>query len=217
MSVNANRLSLEEAKAAATCIVGLWGLHTPDVLLVGSARRQRESVGDLEFTCRRPAECERDVLFEAMSPTVRLGGLFAADDERPEVVAEALRGFSPHFGYADLIVDLTRTDGHPFRVRVQIHRWDPDGLNRGWIEIMRTGPVEFGMWFLKAWKRRWDLKGEASIDGRLVDGAGQQVPVRTELEAFKAAGMNYVEPDRRDAVALASMGQKQRTESFLRR
>ena len=214
MSVTANRLSLQDARAAAECVAGLWGLDTPDVLLAGSARRQRESVGDLEFTCRRPAEGEPDPLFARMAPTVRMGGLFAGDDKQPGVVAEALKGFVHHFGYADLLVDLVRTDGVEFKVRVQLHRWEPDGVNRGWIELMRTGPVEFGKWFLNTWRRRWHLKGESSVDGRLVDGAGRPVPCPTERACFMAAGVEFIEPERRDAFAQLRNGSTSRDKAF---
>lgn len=217
MSVTANRLSLAEARAAAECVAGLWGLNTPDVLLVGSVRRQRDSVGDLEFTCRRPAEGEPDPLFARMAPTVRVGGLFAAEDDRPEVVATGLKGFVTHFAYTDLLVDLTRTDGVPFAVRVQIHRWEPDGVNRGWIELMRTGPLEFGKWFLNTWRRRWQLKGEASVDGMLVYGSGHPAATPTEADCFRLAGINFIEPDRRDAFAAQRGGTTHRDQAFLRR
>lgn len=198
------RLSLMEAQAAAACVAQLWGMTTPDVLLVGSTRRQRPTVGDLEFTCRRPADDEPDELFSRMVPHIRIGGLFAgtADDDK---IGDAVKGFRSHFAYCDMLLNLHEPcpGGRELVVRVQIHRWDPDGLNRGWIELMRTGPAEFGEWYLRAWKRRWNIHGagRASIDGRLVDAGGRPVPTRTEAECFRLCGLNYIEPDRRDAFA----------------
>ncbi len=209
------RLSLEDALAAATCVVNLWGLTTPDVLLVGSVRRRRPDVGDLEFTCRRPREDESDLLYDRMAPHVRVGGLFSATDEGR--VAEAIKGFSKHFGYADLRLDLTNeATGKSLVIRVQIHRWEPDGHNRGWIELMRTGPQAFGIWFLKQWKARWHIPGnkEASHEGSLVDAAGNQVAVPTELDCFRRSGIPFIEPDARDAYIEKRTGQSRQLEAW---
>jgi hypothetical protein len=49
-------------------------------------------------------------------------------------------------------------------IPVQVHRYDPG--NRGWLEIMKTGPVEFNKLFLWRWKQRWDLVREDEVRRR---------------------------------------------------
>jgi hypothetical protein len=211
-----DRLLLQDALAAAACIQDMWGLRGPDVLLVGSARRQRPDVGDLEFTCRAPAEGGPDVLFEAMDRTMAVEGLFGASTVP---VAKPLKGFKRGFGYCDVLVDLHRQDnGAEFQVRVQIHRWAWDGANRGWIELMRTGPTDFGQWFLHAWKRHHGIQPEAdaSRDGRLIGVDGVPVPTPREEDAFTACGLTWIEPERREAFMANLNRNRSRDAAFLR-
>jgi hypothetical protein len=213
-----NRLPLEDAQAAAAFIMLMWGLNTPDAMLAGSARRRRPTVGDLEFTCRGVAEGEPDPLYDRIAKTVRLGGLFGERDA--DLPAEAVKGFKRWFGYCELVVHLVHNPtGTAFSVPVQIHRWDANGSNRGWIELMRTGPLDFGIWFLTAWKKRWGIKPDhrASSEGTLYDGQGKAVWVATELEAFQMAGLKYVEPHERDAFMAQVNSARARDQMYTRR
>lgn len=212
------RLALEDAQAAAACVAWLWGLNTPDALLVGSARRCRPTVGDLEFTCRGVAEGEPDPLYDRMAKTVRLGGLFA--DRDADLPAEAVKGFSRGFAYTELLVHLRHDPtGAMTPVSVQVHRWDADESNRGWIELMRTGPLEFGQWFLSAWKKCWgiDPACQASIDGHLVDRSGARVSVVTEREAFRLCGLKWVAPHERDSFMAQVNAARARDQMYTRR
>ena len=199
-----DRLKLHDALAAAECIRGMWGLDPETCLLVGSARREAISVGDLEFCAPMPAPGTRDELFERMDLTMQTGGLFGAGTVP---VAQPLKGFRNRFYYCDTRVDLTHQEtGKELSVRVQIHRYEADGSNRGWIELMRTGPSEFGEWFLAAWKAFWKMPigRRASIDGHLVNDVGARVPTPTEADCFRQIGMAWISPDRRDAFAEAA-------------
>lgn len=211
------RLDLGEALGAAECIARMWGITGDDALLVGSARRRRPTVGDIEFTCRRPAPGERDVLFDAMDPTMETGGLFGAGTVP---IARPLKGFKRGFGYCDCLVEVTNEiTRQAVRVRVQIHRWDPDGFNRGWIELMRTGPSGFGIHFLAAWKKRWGIppSAKASVDGMLFNAAGNQVKVATESEAFIKCGMSWVAPEQRDVFIAQVDAARGRDQAYARR
>lgn len=196
-----DRLPLIDALLAAECIAGMWGLDREACPLVGSARRRAITVGDLEFIAPLPAPGVRDELFDRMDLTMGTGGLFG---EGTVPVAKPLKGFKRGFGYCDTLVDVTnQATGQGFAIRVQIHRYAADGSNRGWIELMRTGPAEFGQFFLRAWKARHCIAPEleASIDGHLVNAARQRVPTPTEADAFRCCGLEPVEPTRRDAFA----------------
>lgn len=195
------RLRLADALAAAECIRGMWGLDAPACALVGSARRETITVGDLEFIAPMPEAIANDDLFDRMDRTMQTEGLFGAGTVP---LARPLKGFRRGFLYCDTLVDLTnQATGEGLSVRVQIHRYAADGSNRGWIQLMRTGPAEFGEWFLRQWKSRHAIPPDqrASIDGHLVGPHGGRIPTPSEADCFVECGMKYVEPDRRDGIA----------------
>lgn len=193
------RLPLAHAKDAVRALMNLWRMPADSCLVVGSVRRGREDVGDLEFTARMPVDKSRDELHRAIAGTIKQEGLFEGTKSRTYGVAIA--GFKPGFKYCALKMILKRDDVE-YELPVQIHRYHHSDANRGWIEIMRTGPVEFGELFLARWKIRHSIPREkqASIDGHLVNAAGERVTVPTERAAFELCGMQYIEPARRDAV-----------------
>jgi ParB/RepB/Spo0J family partition protein len=154
----------------------------------------------------KPASWVRDRLYigrlgEAAKKLVLDGKLPlaapAAIAKRQALRGAALRGLKPGFRSCELLVELLRkSTGEWHSLPVQIHRYTPQ--NRGWIELMRTGPSELGILFLERWKKVYGLgDSEASRSGHLRNSYGDIVPVRTEEEAFEKCGIPYVPPDRR--------------------
>lgn len=203
------RITITDALVAAKVLIDSW----TGIELVGSARRRQHdpaaSVGDLEFVARMPSSiadgkwrAEDDPLFRAINanmanPWAAPRSLFDPTPDGPagEVIGSAVRGLCP--GFKALSMEIT-----PWKdttIPCQVYRYDD--TNRGWITVMRTGPMEFGKMFLGKWKERWGIASDkqASIDGHLVNGRGEVVEVRDEDEAFLKCGMPNVDPQLRES------------------
>lgn len=187
------RMPLARATAAAEYLIGRWQLVGAHV--VGSVRRQRPEVGDLELIVpARPAvddpECAAIAATMQSDAPVNL----FAPPPAADPIGRALRGLKPGFLACALVVRLK--DG--YELPVQLYRYTPDNL--GWMMLMRTGPADFGKWFLSRWKQAYRIApdAQASVNGHLVMAGGEVVPVRTEGEAFSLCRTNPIAPERRD-------------------
>lgn len=162
-----------------------------ELVIVGSVRRRRPEVGDIEFVAKAP-EGENDPLFHAIAATMEPEqGSLLPGPERP--LGRARRGLRPGFLAAGL--ELSMGGG---TIPVEVHRSRP--RNHGWVVVEYTGPAAFGRLFLSRWKGRWGIPSHqpASIGGHLVDRHGIVIPVGDEREAFEKCGMDWVEPEDRD-------------------
>lgn len=192
------RIELAKADALAAFLFKRWELDPRTCFVVGSTRRRKEWVGDLELIAPLRDKAN-DHEYERVSATMEgfaVRSMFDAPAGPP--IGRQVRGLNAGFRAACLEID-TRTAG---AFPVQIYRYSPD--NFGWIMLMRTGPADFGEYFLGRWKDHWgiprhDDKHRGSVDGHLVDASGKVVPVRSEDDAFKLCGMKHVEPERRAA------------------
>ena len=200
------RLSLPVATKAAEYLMRLWQMPTPDSLIVGSIRRRKPTVGDVEIIAPWPGAGNADPLYERIAETIGVGGdgLFGAVRPEPVLKGRALEGLKPGFKACALHITLKRKDRdppEPIEVPVQIFRYVPGATgNRGWVELMRTGPGEFGEWFLWRWKEQHHIPidRKASRDGFLVDEAGEVVPTPAEADCFAEVGLPVVAPERRE-------------------
>jgi len=189
------RIPIERADALAAYLFERWSLDRRTCHVVGSVRRRRDWVGDLELLA--PLEPKgADRLCATIEGTVQATGLFAGSGPPP--IGRVVSGLKPGFKACSLVVRLK--DG--VEIPVQVNRAGPE--NFGWAMIKCTGPREFGMWFLQKWKEHWqipvgDEKHQASVDGFMVDSSRRVVPVPTEADAFRLAGLQLIDPHRRDA------------------
>lgn len=190
------RIPLEMARTAAGYLLHCWGADAADATIVGSARRGRPDVGDIEV-CVPVEPPEHDRLFKAMHASVhQQDGLFQGPSDLPPLTI--VQGLRPGFKQARVVAHV-KYRGSPFDLPVEIYRFEPGA--RAWSLIMRTGPKEFGQWFLGRWKRQFSIPTEqpASVEGCLVDRYGHRVPIDDEAECFRRCGIGFVAPDRRDA------------------
>lgn len=193
------RIPLDDADRAVAWIFTRWALSPTQCHVVGSVRRRKEYVGDVELIAPprdKHHDPEHDAIARTMEGYVPATLLDAGEPEK--AIGRAVKGLKAGFKAAS--IELRRRDGS--YLPVQIYRYTPD--NKGWIMLMRTGPGDFGEWFLGRWKDRWaiprgDARHVASKDGHLVDAQGQVVSVPHEEAAFEKCGIKYVPAERRAA------------------
>jgi hypothetical protein len=191
------------------------------VMPVGSYRRGLPMVGDIELIAPMPGPDDGDPLYE------RLAAHFYDPDVKPETirttqlalfggapVEEVARlvspvrrerfgnpgkGFRPGFRYAQ--VELFLKGGPALSIKLDWFRFDAGNTgNRGWIQLIRTGPWDFGRDCCARWKRisngGYSTSSE-ELGGCLHRSDGTRVPVPTETEAFRLLELPYIEPRER--------------------
>lgn len=196
------RIQLADAQRIVTRLFERWSLNAQACMVVGSIRRQRLDVGDIELIAPAVSKNAQDPLYERIVATVvnppAPTSIFAqAVTPAADAFAHAVEGLKPGF----LACRLTITAWGRLTVPVQIYRYTAENL--GWMLIERTGPWNFGKWFLKRWKIQHNIplgdpRFKASIDNHLVDLDQKTVNVDTEELAFKRCGLQFVPPEHRD-------------------
>lgn len=195
------RIALDQARDFAMQLGARWQFphlaRLGPVWVVGSIRRERSTVGDIEFLVPHEPK-DNDTLYDWIARTLCMPGegdsIFGAPQDH---IGRPVEGFKRGFLAADFEIRM-----RDLLVPVQVFRYTP--ANRGWQLLMRTGPSEFGQYFLGKWKDAFGIpKGvegaKASIDGHLVDRHGIVVPVESEEDCFAKAGMAFVPPLQREA------------------
>ena len=169
MSTTGTRLRLADALAMAKEI----GKQIDgEAYAVGSVRRQKPDVGDIEILVHENARINLDV---------SVGSLFPADYESIKGGPSKRRDWK----YWQL---LHVASG----VTIDLFRFDR--ANKGSMMLIRTGPAEFSQRFVTALKHH----GLCHTEGHVYHlGGGPLVPCETEREAFQLARMKYIEPERR--------------------
>lgn len=183
-----NRIPLEEAKAAAATLFSALGLKEPDARVVGSIRREKPDVGDIEIIAPLPLPEAVDWLFQTIGKACvtpeDAGSMFP----RVNTIGSVVKGWKPGFAYCQLMLDAPA-------VKVDIFRYQPG--NRGWIELMRTGPADYSERVLTEWKRKCGTLGtdtKGSDKGFLVDSMGNPRHTPTERGVYELIGIPFVEP-----------------------
>lgn len=169
--------------------------------IMGSIRRGCGSVGDIDLVAPWPGEGAAMHLRDPLCSAILRN--FQEQDKpgflpRP-VVSGAMGkvglGVKPGFKWCQLMAWFGDIE-----LEVQIHRYvDGPRGNRGWIEIMRTGPEEYSTGFLSRWKSSQGIQmvNKGSVGGFLVDRMGVPVATPTEEVAFERAGLKFVPPEKR--------------------
>jgi hypothetical protein len=191
-------------------------------VFVGSIRRQKPDIGDIEIVAPCPQGIDStwatkawiaDPFFTVLNgvlhnaaPLPQNTGLFGSSEQimppkNARKIATAVRGCKPGFKAATITLHAWKNTPRALDVSLQVFRGFPGQM--GWLTLDRTGPVEFGKWFLSQWKRRHgiplrDENWRGSIDGWLVDRTQQPVKLFTEEEAFDMCGIAYIPPQERD-------------------
>lgn len=202
------RIPLKMAEDAAAWLMRCWGLDPAAAMVVGSVRRKRPDVGDLEIVC--PWEvAAADTLFRVLdSSRQRPDALFAPPSDLPPITPRA--GLKAGFLECDIVahvaVQLADGSSRQLDLPVQVARYKPG--QRAWRTIMRTGPGDFGRWFLGQWKKQHAIEfgRPASVEGFLVDRHGEPVLLDDERACFARCGVAYLEPERCDEFVAGMLG-----------
>lgn len=189
MSMSKTARPLAEVEAIAAEIVADLEPVCARVAVAGSIRRRKEMVGDIEI-----------VVIPRYEPV----GLFG------DMQANALWAHLHDAGERYRFVKGDKSDGRYYQLALPAHDdlqldlflAQPD--NWGWILLMRTGSATFSAGVLGEWKRRRGLGKDqpGSIDGRLVDRAGQGILTPDEETVFALVGRAAIPPEGRTDDAL---------------
>lgn len=204
-----DRIPLDKAKTAAAWLCQRWGVHPPDCAVVGSIRRGAPTCGDIDLLAPIPEHGKPDHLYQNIAWTMGVkqdgedkASLFGAPEREPNknpMKGEVLNGLRPYFKGCAVRLANPSTGRS---MQVNVGRYVPGSKgNRGWKELMMTGPQEFGIDVLAAWKRVCGTEGTpkpGSIDGFLCDGMGNIRATPTEVHVFYLARMIALPPERRD-------------------
>ena len=150
---------------------------------VGSLRRRRESVGDLEFLAAPFIETD----------------LFGAD---PQPILEPVRKIMHELGDwikgGPRMMQIDNLLGHKGLV-LDLYLVHPPA-EWGSLQAIRTGPRTLGVQCMVRLRRR----GFVHLSGRVEKG-GKVIPTPTEEDFFKLASVECLPPDQRDAQAARLM------------
>lgn len=194
-----DRLPLAYAQQVARTFIERLRPVTHDLEVVGSVRRQRPDVGDIELIAPLPAAGQPDLLFDALAQRFPAGdggdddGLFTPT-RKVEPWGVPSRGLREGFKAASLLLQLKSPRERVCKVEVYRYTAGPAG-NYGWIKILRTGSADFGQALLTLINDRH--RGH-SLDGFLTDSQGRKLRQDTEEAVFELAGVEYVPPEHRD-------------------
>lgn len=196
----AERIPIERALKACDYIRDQ--LAIPRCLVAGSIRRRVPMVKDIELVVPMPLEGAPDVLYDRIAvlfsprpdPDAALNLFTRAEPPAGKWIGRVVKGHNERFRYCQLAL---RTGLEPqVDLNIDIFRYDPgEKGNRGWIELIRTGPDTFGRGACIRWKT---LSNGRSDEGYPRHSDGTAVAVPSEEAAFQLLKWPWVEPwDRR--------------------
>lgn len=162
MSVTGTRIPLHQAQEAGASILST--IHG-EAHVVGSVRRQKPEVGDIEIL----------VHVDAVVRIAIGAGLFPSEFETNKGGRGNWRFWQIRNCFHGYVVDLYRFDDQ----------------NRGSMMLIRTGPAEFSQRFVTALRPH----GYHHEDGYVRENSMRIVTCETEEHAFELAGMKYVQPE----------------------
>jgi hypothetical protein len=213
------RLPLGWAVAAASWLFQQWDMSPQTCFICGSVRRRVPEVGDLDIIAPLPEMRQPDLLYSSIDRTVikpaeKIGLFEAATTEQTARFVEVTSGHKPYFKSLCVVANI-EAEGRIHSIPVQVNRYTAQ--NRGWMELCKTGPKEFGEWFLVKWKEANGIPvgtgQKACHENHLRDFNGNIVPVPCEVDCFRLAGLAHFPPQDRAEIArqaMAGWSQEQR-------
>lgn len=187
------RIPLTEAEALAVEVIELLQETCEHIEVLGSIRRRKPTVGDIEIGCI-PRFREGDAV-----------GLFGDVGDPVNMQFEAIRQLRSAGVFGDrLDVNGRPACGERFQ-RLLCKGFALDVFSClepaqwGVIKLIRTGSGDFNKRFVLQWSQGGKIlrAGMQIRDGALYD-RGVLVPTPEEIDVFKAVGLAYLEPWERE-------------------
>lgn len=203
-STEPGHLTCDQAAGIAHNVLGFLDVPKPEFWMVGSIRRKAYSVKDIDILCAMPRG-DTDPLYDAIcrhfiqAPTShkQAGSLFDAPASAlsGEILGKVVRGCKRGFRNCSVEIHPVAVNGG---IKMEFWRFDAGQQgNRGWIELIRTGPWEFAKMAVTRWNRISGGKaGEPHVRYPCLRD-GSRVPVPDEATAFKLLDWPYIEPENR--------------------
>ncbi len=174
---------LVEAERIAAEIVADLAPYCARIAVVGSVRRRKCEVGDLELVA---------------IPARGAGGLFS--DIATNLLWEHLHA-SDHYRFTK----GDNPDGRYYQLALteypdlQVDLFLAEADNWGLTLLVRTGSAEFSTAALARWKRRQGIGPEqaGSVGGRFVRRDGEVVPTPEEEMVFELLALTWIAPEQR--------------------
>lgn len=168
------RIELNKARKYAEQIVGELSPMCARIEIAGSIRRKRPMVGDIDLVIEpKPGQ-----LRGIKQRCLRGGPMVMADGD---------------LNYLLMLVGNIQLDIFFARPAVQ-DLLDPRPPNFGSLMLCRTGSREHNIWMIAQAK----ANGAAWLPYEGVLKAGRIIASETERDIFKALGMDYIPPEKRD-------------------
>lgn len=174
-----NRMPLERAEVLAARTVEALEPYVTQIVVVGSIRRRRPTVGDIEILVR---------------PRQGWSLLEAGAEPDVELVRAVLLEIGEWVKGGNRMMQVTNLLGEQ-DVTLDVYLCHPPA-QWGSLLAIRTGPAKLGELCVKR-MRAWGLR---HLEGHVRGLDGQLVPTPTEREFFEAARVPYEPPERRDAL-----------------
>lgn len=167
-------LKLEEANPLAFKILTLVDAHCNKIEIVGSIRRRRPIVRDIDFVCvSKPVEWRKvgKELEYMLDAKTNVSGKTVSGDKIKRMLVPFARG----------------------HVQVDFYNTTPETW--GVYELIRTGSADHNIWLARyALRNKMQLKYSVG----LVDKEGNVLASRNEKEIFKALGLEWIPPPQRE-------------------
>lgn len=168
-------LKLEEANPLAFKVMTLVDAHCNKIQVVGSIRRQKAIVRDVDFVCiaKSPAEWrkvgkELELMLDAK---LKVSGRTVSGDKIKRMFVPFVRGY----------------------IQVDFYNCTPETW--GVYELIRTGSADHNIYLAKyALRNKMQLKYSVG----LVDKAGNVLASKDEKEIFRALGLEWMPPPQRE-------------------
>ena len=168
-------LTLEEANPLAFKILSLVDAHCNKIQVVGSIRRQKPIVRDIDFVCIAKSLTEwRKVgkeLEYMLGAKLNVEGKTVSGDKIKRILVPFVRGY----------------------VQVDFYNCTPETW--GIYELIRTGSADHNIWLARyALRNKMQLKYSVG----LVDKAGQVIASKDEKAIFRALGFEWIPAPQRE-------------------
>lgn len=191
MSASEVRLPLATVEPIAELFAGLLKEHCKRIVIAGSIRRRRPTIGDVDLVCE-PLTTPRLDLFGAPSSEVvdQLDDWLTA--LRASGSVQARQDSRGRTAWGKSLKRLTFAD-LPFDVQA-VH--DPNTFGM-WV-VIRTGPNEFCKRLVTPRRQGGLLPAGFEVkDGFQVHRWGERIPTQTEASVFEALGLDWIPPEDR--------------------